>query len=202
MFQVEHGDESTGFAAVDSIVFNYDPSMKDCKILPPQADVGSSSTTATQPADGFPDCKFEESECGWIIETNANMKWMRTRNEDLAEMGYDGPSEVWDGYFMYVSARDGYADDMSTLSTEMHPNAVKGCMSFQFSIFVSNNDFFIKLKIIVFQHSGGIKALKVYSEGADGYREPLWQINDMTMEANKEWWKGQVKINDHQVRKT
>ena len=50
-----------------------------------------------------------------------------------------------------------------------------------------------------FQHSGGIKALKVFSEGADGYREPLWQINDMTMEANKEWWKGQVKINDHQV---
>ena len=56
--------------------------------------------------------------------------------------------------------------------------------------------------MIVFQHSGGIKALKVYSEGADGYREPLWQINDLTMEANKEWWKGQVKINDHQARKT
>ena len=51
----------------------------------------------------------------------------------------------------------------------------------------------------LFQHSEGIKALKVFSEGADGYREPLWQINDMTMEANKEWWKGQVKINDHQV---
>lgn len=143
MFQVEHSDESTGFAAVDSIVFNYDPSMKDCKTLPPQADVGSSSTTPTKPADGFPDCKFEESECGWIIETNANMKWMRTRNEDLAEMGYDGPSEVWDGYFMYVSARDGNADDMSTLSTEMHPSAVKGCMTFQFSIFVSTDkDFF------------------------------------------------------------
>ena len=133
---MEHGEESSGFAAVDSIVFNYDTSMKDCDTLPPSADVGSSSTP-TQPANSFPDCKFEESECGWIIDEHANMKWVRTRNQDLADMGYDGPSEEWDGYFMYVSARDGYADDMSTLSTVMQPTAVKGCMSFQFSIFVS-----------------------------------------------------------------
>ena len=119
--------------------------MQNCKILPPEADVGSSSTTPTQPADGFPDCKFEESECGWIIETDANMKWMRTRNQDLADMGYDGPTEEWDGYFMYVSAKDGFADDISTLSTTMHPNAVKGCMTFHFSIFVSKDIAFLTI---------------------------------------------------------
>ena len=42
--------------------------------------------------------------------------------------------------------------------------------------------------------------MKVFSEGADGYREPLWQMTDMPIEANGEWWKGQVQINDHQVR--
>ena len=41
--------------------------------------------------------------------------------------------------------------------------------------------------------------MKVFSEGADGYREPLWQMTDMPIEANGEWWKGQVQINDHQV---
>ena len=143
MFQVERSAESSGFAAIDSIKFDYDPSMKDCSIMPPEAGVGSSTTTPTQPADGFPDCKFEENECGWIIDTEDNMKWMITRNQDLADMGYEGPSEDWDGYFMYISARDGFADDISTLSTVMHPSAVKGCMSFQFSILVSKEiDFF------------------------------------------------------------
>ena len=144
VFQVERSAESSGFAAIDSIVFDYDPNMKDCSILPPEAGVGSSSTTPTQPADGFPDCKFETSTCGWIIDTEENMKWMRTRNQDLADMGYEGPTEEWDGYFMYISARDGNADDMSTLSSVMQPNAVRGCMSFHFSIFVSKDEDFIK----------------------------------------------------------
>ena len=118
--------------------------------MPPEAGVGSSTTTPTQPADGFPDCKFEENECGWIIDTEENMKWMRTRNQDLADMGYDGPSEEWDGYFMYVSARDGYAGDMSTMSTKVHSTAVKGCMSFHFSIFVSKYYIFIKVEQFIF----------------------------------------------------
>ena len=66
---------------------------------------------------------------------------MRTSIQDLADMGgYDVPEEEWAGYFMYVSARDDgndYINDISTLSTEMHPRAWMGCMSFEFSLFVS-----------------------------------------------------------------
>ena len=43
--------------------------------------------------------------------------------------------------------------------------------------------------------------MKVYSVGADGYREPLWQVTE-EFDCYGEWWKGQVKINDHQVRNT
>ena len=50
------------------------------------------------------------------------------------------------------------------------------------------------------QHNGGIKSLKVKTEGPDGYIDYIWELNDFTMESNEEWWKGQVNFNDHQAR--
>ena len=50
-----------------------------------------------------------------------------------------------------------------------------------------------------FQHNGGIKSLKVWTEGPDGYRQEIWQMTDFTMESNEQWWKGQVNFNDHMV---
>ena len=52
-----------------------------------------------------------------------------------------------------------------------------------------------------FQHNGGIKSLKIWTEGPDGYRQEIWQMTDFTMESNEQWWKGQVNFNDHMVRR-
>ena len=138
VFECTHGIENNGFGAIDNIVFDYSPAERNCEVLPPEAGITSSTASSpTQPSDSFPDCNFDEDTCGWIVDAMADMKWMRTTVGNLNDMGYDGPNNDFDGYFMYVSAKDGYAGDSTTLLTPMMPTAVKGCLTFHFSIYVS-----------------------------------------------------------------
>ena len=139
--ECQHGDSTEGYAAIDSIFFDYSQEMSDCKIEPPEAAVQQPTTTTVLPDERFPDCEFTDNECGWIVDQTSNMKWMRTTNKDLGEMGYDGPSEEHNGYFMYVSAKDGYEFDETTLATPMKNTLVKGCLTFWFSIFVGFREF-------------------------------------------------------------
>ena len=124
--------------------------MSNCKVEPPEAAVHQTTTTTVSPNDRFPDCEFTENECGWIVDQTSNMKWMRTTNKDLSDMGYDGPSEEHSGYFMYVSAKDGHEFDETTLATPMKNSLVKGCLTFWFSIFVSFRNILCKfLKVFL-----------------------------------------------------
>ena len=145
MFECKHGDSTDGFAAIDSIFFDYSPAMSDCKVEPTEADTHPPTTTTTTtvpPGDKFPNCEFTEDECGWIVDTSSNMKWIRTTVKDLGDMGYDGPTEEHNGYFMYVSAKDGHEFDETTLSTPMKDSLVKGCLTFWFSIHVNLKIYF------------------------------------------------------------
>ena len=124
---------------MDSIIFYSDASHK-CETLPPEADlrpVTTTSTTTNKPTNTFPNCNFESNECGWVIDSFSSMKWMITDVHDLTDMGYDAPKYDYDKRFLYVSARDGNASDMTTLSTEMKSEIVSGCLKFHFNIYVS-----------------------------------------------------------------
>ena len=206
VFQVFHGDNNNkkGFAALDGINFNYDPTS-ECPLEPPQAAITTTPSPNTTPGpgqDNFPDCKFEENTCGWVQDEYSNMKWMRTTVKDLTEEGiYDPPKNDLDGYFMYVSGKDGHDTDSTSLATDLLNVTVSGCLAFYYNIFVS-----IRWKLTCFnsynvQPLGGIKSLKVYTEEPDGYIDFIWDLTDFSPEGDEEWWRGQVNFNTHRVRK-
>ena len=141
-FQVFHANNNNerGYAALDAITFNYDTTEK-CTLEPPNAAITTTPSPNTTPNPGkdkFPNCKFESNTCGWVTDEYSNMKWMRTRVEDLQDEGiYDPPKNNYDGYFMYVSARDGHDMDSTTLSTgDLLNETVSGCLAFYYSIYV------------------------------------------------------------------
>ena len=64
---------------------------------------------------------------------------MITTVSDLTEEGiYNPPKNDYDGHFLYVSARDGYDTDSTTLATTMLNTTVTGCLGFYFNIYVSS----------------------------------------------------------------
>ena len=140
-FQVEHGYSHKGYAALDSVSFNYLPEFRECPVLPAEAGTSTTNTPyTTKPQGSFSNCNFEVDKCGWIPDTYSKMAWFISTVKDLENMGYDGPKENCDGcqtHFMYVSAKDGNVSDVTTLSTDFMDEIVTGCMEFQFNIFVS-----------------------------------------------------------------
>ena len=124
--------------AVDDFQFTFD--SEGCEMIPPVASPSPASSTTTFPSNTFPDCQFEENECGWLPDEQSPMKWERRTKEELDNESLDGPEEAGEGYFMYVGAKEGGPNVTTILATPMDPTAaapVSGCLRFQFSLAVS-----------------------------------------------------------------
>ena len=128
-----NNNKETGYAALDSISFN---NNEQCETIPPTADP-SVTTTTSAPSAKFPDCQFEENECGWVKADDVSMKWRRTNKAELESEGLDSPHYDYKGYFIYVGAAEGSANSTTTLGSPMADTAVTGCLQFQFSMTVS-----------------------------------------------------------------
>ena len=124
------------YVAVDDFQFQFD--SEDCEMIPAVASPTPSSSTTSSPSPSFPDCQFEEDECGWLKDPVAAMKWERKTKEELDNESLDGPEEAGEGYFMYVGAKEGTAGGTTTLATPMGTDPATGCLSFQFSLAVSS----------------------------------------------------------------
>ena len=122
------------YVALDDFGFQYDPA--ECEILPIVAKP-SHTTTSSPGTVTFPDCPFEEDECGWVIDQDTAMKWKRTNKEELDNESLDGPVEENEGYFMYVGAKDGSKNGITSFATAMANTSQAGCIHFQFSMSVS-----------------------------------------------------------------
>ena len=81
----------------------------------------------------FPDCQFETDYCGWEVEEKVNMRWRRTKTQELEEEDLDGPNWDYKGYFIYVGAAGGARNDTAALSTPLVQTPVTGCLQFSFS---------------------------------------------------------------------
>ena len=81
----------------------------------------------------FPDCQFETDYCGWEVEEKVNMRWRRTKSQELEEEDLDGPIDDYEGYFVYVGAAEGARNDTAALSTPLVQTPVTGCLQFFFS---------------------------------------------------------------------
>ena len=137
IFQVDHGASNDGYAAVDKISFDYTEAMRDCAILPPEADVKHTTPDPNTTPEGetFPDCDFDVDECGWLIDGYTEMKWFITNTIYLNDAGFDSPKEDFDGDFIYVNAVNGNNSATTIFATPMTERApVEGCMNFYFSI--------------------------------------------------------------------
>ena len=134
---MEHGDSTDGFAAIDTLEFDYNPEALNCAILPHDADVHQPTTT-TAPQTGFPDCTFEEDSCGWFIDEFTDMKWFITNSSYLQNQGFDSPGQDIDGNFLYVNALKGNSTSRTEVSTPfIENNTVAACLIFQFNIKVN-----------------------------------------------------------------
>ena len=122
--------------AVDDFQFKFD--SEGCEMIPPVASPSPASSTTTFPSNTFPDCQFEEDECGWLKDPVSAMKWERKTKEELDNESLDGPEEAGEGYFIYVGAKAGSANVTTTLATPMAAAPVSGCLRFQFSLAVSS----------------------------------------------------------------
>ena len=122
--------------AVDDFQFTFD--SEGCEMIPPVASPSPASSTTTFPSNTFPDCQFEENECGWLPDEQSPMKWERRTKEELDNESLDGPEEAGEGYFMYVGAKEGTANGTTTLATPMAGTPASGCLRFQFSMAVSS----------------------------------------------------------------
>ena len=123
------------YVAVDDFQFQFD--SEDCGMIPEVASPSPASSTTSAPPLPFPDCQFEEDECGWLKDPVAAMKWERKTKEELDNESLDGPEEAGEGYFMYVGAKEGAAKGTTTLATPMAGAPAAGCLRFQFSLAVS-----------------------------------------------------------------
>ena len=137
VFEVFHADndKKTGYAALDSIKFESSP---ECPTLPPSANPAQSTTAP--PGLTFPDCQFEEDECGWVKEEEAVMKWRRTNKLELESEGLESPNYDDNGRFIYVGAA-GPENGTTTLGTPMGSSPVEGCLTFHFSMTVTRKIF-------------------------------------------------------------
>ena len=99
---------------------------------------GPTTTSTPAPSATFPDCKFEASTCGWVIDTYDAMRWYRTNTAELLGIGYDSPKEDYDEKFIYVNALNGSEGSSTIFGTPMvEKTTVEGCMKFHFSLNVS-----------------------------------------------------------------
>ena len=94
--KASRGEEGDGYVGIDDFKFEMD--AKHCETFPAEAAVTPTSAPTTQPtsatpSETFPDCDFNENECGWAVDDTQDLVWMRTRVQDLQEMGYDAPKE-------------------------------------------------------------------------------------------------------------
>ena len=147
------GDKGEGYVAIDDFEFKVDEDI--CETIPVEAVPNPTNPPTDIPTDApdkFPDCRFEEDTCGWVVDDSQSLVWMRTQVSDLTQMGYDAPKRDHDGnhvafkmyfptnffkgFFMYVSAKHGQEDDHPTIESPTE-GEVSGCMIFYFSIFVS-----------------------------------------------------------------
>ena len=135
MFEVFHADNNkkAGYAALDTIKFDV---SSGCPTIPPTAD--PSQSTTSPPSLTFPDCQFEEDECGWVKEEEAVMKWRRTNKLELDGEGLESPNYDYKERFIYVGAA-GPANGTTSLATPMGSSPVEGCLTFQFSMTVKSN---------------------------------------------------------------
>ena len=99
----------------------------------------TTQSTTSFPSTIFPDCQFEDDECGWLKDPVSAMKWERRTKEELDNEGLDGPKEGGEGYFMYVGAKAGTANETTTLATPMAEAPSSGCLTFSFSLAVSSH---------------------------------------------------------------
>ena len=142
-----NNNKKTGFAAIDLITFD---THKNCEIIPPNADPSQTTTTNT-PDVKFPDCQFEEDECGWEMDEEATMRWRRTNKMELDGDGLDSPNYDYKGDFMYVAAAEGSKNQTATLYTPMLDTAITGCLQFHFSMTVIYHQTGARIDMIVFR---------------------------------------------------
>lgn len=96
MFQIVHSDNNNtqaGYAAVDSIMFDYSPD-NECEVLPPDAIVKPTAPPGSEPADA----DFEQDWCGWSedsgLNSEENFVWNRTTGAQ--QDGVNGPQLDYD----------------------------------------------------------------------------------------------------------
>ena len=96
MHVADQNNTDTGYAAIDSIIFDYKPESLRCDTMPPQAQVKPTQQPPTDKPDSNPKfCNFEEDICGWKENSSGGgFEWKRT-NGDL-EDGITGPQEDYD----------------------------------------------------------------------------------------------------------
>ena len=96
MFQIVHSDNNNtqaGYAAVDSIMFDYSPD-NECEVLRPDAIVKPTAPPGSEPADA----DFEQDWCGWSedsgLNSEENFVWNRTTGAQ--QDGVNGPQLDYD----------------------------------------------------------------------------------------------------------
>ena len=99
MFEAAYGpDNDTGYAAIDSIVFEYDPHYS-CETFPPQAEVTPTMPPTTNTPETPPTfCNFEQNLCEWTLNPGLNSTesfvWTRTSGDE--QYGLTGPQTNYD----------------------------------------------------------------------------------------------------------
>eukprot|EP00094_Tigriopus_californicus_P003057 TCALIF_02944-PA protein Name:"Similar to MALRD1 MAM and LDL-receptor class A domain-containing protein 1 (Homo sapiens)" AED:0.07 eAED:0.07 QI:0/0.76/0.71/0.94/0.84/0.87/39/446/2521 len=162
---------SEGFVAVDQFEFSED--LDNCQLIP---DIASVSKSVQKPEEG--NCEFENGVCTWIL-FGGDFAWERMNVEDLAHGELQGPETDHaggtNGYFLYATQRSSENDkDVATFESSMFENVPQQCFHFVFNM-----------------PEGGISALILATEDAQGYREQIWKHNGLPI---TQWETGRVLI--------
>ena len=157
MFQIVHSDNNNtqaGYAAVDSIMFDYSPD-NECEVLPPDAIVKPTAPPGSEPADA----DFEQDWCGWSedsgLNSEENFVWNRTTGAQ--QDGVNGPQLDYDstdssklnitlgiiiqiilfqGHFMWAAGTKGTAEMKTALVSPLWSSIMNYCFTFWFDLTV------------------------------------------------------------------
>ena len=205
---------SLGYAALDSIIFDYTPDMlQHCQTMPPQAEVKPTQPPSTPHPDSGPKfCNFELDLCDWTLDSELNATvdfvWARTTGDE--QDGLTGPQENYDhsglskdsditckntfispGHFLWASAQLGSPDTKTALSSPLYTTTQTYCLTFWFDIDpVSITTYSVTVCLSsLLQHSDGIRNLQVSTN--KGEQEILiWEYAPML----DLWEQGMVQI--------
>ena len=125
-----------GYVAIDDFTFEhgYDDA-KYCTIRPDSASPHSTTASPTEPPVILPSCQFETDTCGWEA-FGLEFLWEITNTTVLDVEDKPRPLGPTSGNYLYASGLDGIFGDCTELESPSFQQPA--CLSFKFSMFVSN----------------------------------------------------------------